>query len=381
MSQSETDKRARLWFYSRSLDAFSSRDFRSSYECKSVNSSVTVSGSNSLLSNTNATKHWALVLDYMSKNPETPNKVNKRILYEATDVGGLLVAWKTEHGEDEEDDWKKMPGFEKEDHGEVFINEQRASQYCEEFNKQNLKYVATKDNCQRFVSEFLANLRIDGVICLPVSIAGAKAWFGSVASTSLQSCTNLGSASFISDYLIKRVGNGTYDWLMKQAIEQISINGFGKISILAESPIKEYMAEEGKQLVLTALGEATENWLNASRGAFTWWNLLQIPVEFIVGKLMKSKGFTDLEAYGGKKMASALTASGVGFVAGGPFGLLGSLAFWIATEIIAMLGMDAINYILVIPFFELSCSRSWLGPNWSKTKLYIPHCVVPSFCF
>ena len=135
MSQSETDKRARLWFYSRSLDAFSSRDLRSSSECKSVNSSVTVSGSNSLLSNTNATKHWALVLDYMSKNPETPNKVNKRILYEATDVGGLLVAWKTEHGEDEEDEWKKMPGFEKEDHGEVFINEQRASQYCEEFNK------------------------------------------------------------------------------------------------------------------------------------------------------------------------------------------------------------------------------------------------------
>ena len=147
---------------------------------------------------------------------------------------------------------------------------------------------------------------------------------------------------------------------MKEAIEQISINGFGKISVLAESPIKEYMAEEGKQLVLTALGEATENLLNFSRGAFTWWNLLQIPVEFIVGKLMKSKGFTDLEAYGGKKMASALTASGVGFVAGGPFGLLGSLAFWIATEIIAMLGMDAINYILVILFFKLSrfiCSK------------------------
>ena len=45
--------------------------------------------------------------------------------------------------------------------------------------------------------------------------------------------------------------------------------------IWIESPIKEYMAQEGKQLILTSFGEMTENMLNAGRGAFSWWNLLQ----------------------------------------------------------------------------------------------------------
>ena len=77
--------------------------------------------------------------------------------------------------------------------------------------------------------------------------------------------------------------------------------------------------------------------MNMSRGAFTWWNLLQVPVELIVGKLMKSRGFNDLQAYAVKKVASFSTAAVVGLFAGGPFGLLGSLAFWIAAEVLATL--------------------------------------------
>ena len=55
-----------------------------------------------------------------------------------------------------------------------------------------------------------------------------------------------------------------------------------------------------------------------------------------MGKLMKYSGFTDLQSYGAKKLASLLTAAGVGALAG-PFGVLGSVAFWIASEIVATL--------------------------------------------
>ena len=55
-----------------------------------------------------------------------------------------------------------------------------------------------------------------------------------------------------------------------------------------------------------------------------------------MGKLMRSNGFTDLQAYGGKKLASCLTAAGVGLLAG-PFGCLASVAFWIATEVVTTL--------------------------------------------
>ena len=53
--------------------------------------------------------------------------------------------------------------------------------------------------------------------------------------------------------------------------------------------------------------------------------------------LMRKTGFTDLQAYGGKKLASCLTAVGVGLISGGPWGCLASLAFWIASEIVATL--------------------------------------------
>ena len=181
--------------------------------------------------------------------------------------------------------------------------------------------------------------------------------------------------------------------LVKELITKINLNGFGQISILTESPIKEYMAEEGKKLILTSLGEATENWLNFSRGAFNWYNLLQIPVELIVGRLMKSAGFTNLQAYGGKKLASCLTAIGVGAVAGGPFGVLGSLAFWIAAEIVATLvklllgkifgegfttmfgGSESIELIKSIyRFFEIKISSGvdasleWMREYMEKTQ-------------
>ncbi len=321
------DTQARLWFYSNYLG------FSGSLPSSSTSSGG--HGESAIVPKVlNPVKHWAVVLEYM--RIKDPIQVNKRVLYEADNERGLLVAKYIAHGEDEEEEWRQKPGFDKQDHGMVTANEARARNYCEGFNQLKIKYVATEDNCQRFVEEFVANVLIDAKISMPTTVREAKSWFSSVASTSLASLSNFGSAALVKDYVLKsRIGEGPLEMMVKEAIKQLNLNGFGKVSILAESPLKEYMAEEGKQLVLTTFGEVTENVLNASRGAFTWWNLLQIPVELIVGKLMKSAKFTDLEAYGGKKLASCLTAAGVGGFAGGPAGSLASVALWIATEVIA----------------------------------------------
>lgn len=125
---------------------------------------------------------------------------------------------------------------------------------------------------------------------------------------------------------------------VQEAIKKINVQGgIGQIKLLAQGPIKDFMAKEGTQLMVTACGEMAENLLSACRGAFSWWNLLQIPVELIVGKLMKNDGYTDLQAYAGKKAASFATAAGVGLIFGGPFGCLASIGFWIAAEVVSTL--------------------------------------------
>lgn len=281
VTMTQVDKNARIWLYCKDLES-----------AASLKSSSLVKGSRPGFPK--ALKHWAVRLDYMSS--KRPSQVNKSILYHANNEQGLLVARELMLGEDEDEEWRNAHGFTMEDHGLVTINEARAKTYCENFNQLKIKYVATKDNCQRFVDDFLANLLPDTAICLPTTVKEAKQWFESISSLGLSSLANCGSAHLLKEMIHSRIGQG----VIKETIKQINLNGFGKISILSESPIKEYMAKEGKQLVLTAFGEMTENMLNAGRGAFSWWNLLQIPAELIVNKLMKDAGFTDLQAYGGK---------------------------------------------------------------------------------
>ena len=334
----QIEKSCRIWFYSRDVDATASLSTSTSSQSSSTGAPK-------------ALKHWAIILDYMSTR--NPSQVNKRILYEALNTAGLLVARWLEHAGDEEEDWKNKSGFMREDHGMVTINEERAKNYCDNFNQQKIKYVAISDNCQRFVDEFIANLLPDAAISLPTSIKEVKTGVFSALSTSLNSLSNVGSATLIQDLIIKSIGNANgYDLMFKEAIQQINLNGFGKISILKQSPFKEFMEKEGKTLILSCLGEMTENMMNASRGAFSWLNLLQVPVELIVGKLMSSTGFTDLQAYGGKKLASCVTAAGVGALAGGPFGCLGSVAFWIASEVVTTLFKCLLNKLVGKSFTE-----------------------------
>ncbi len=308
------DKDARLWFYSRDL--------------LSVASLPTSSKGADGTGGPRALKHWAVLLEYMST--KKPGKVNNGILYEANNEQGLLVAREVPHGNDEEEEWEQSSGFVKRDHGMVRIHEARAKSYCRGFNEQRIRYVATRDNCQRFVSEFIANLLPDSAIPLPrMTAEEAKSWCSSASSTAINFLANLGSAALVREFLIKTaVGSGTS---LKDVITMFNLS-IGKQSLL-----KQWMAKEGAQIMRPVIGRSAENMVNVCRGAFTWWNLLQVPVEMFVGKLLRCAGCSDLQAYGGKKAASVLTAAGVGLVVAGPFGCLGSVCFWIVAEVIATL--------------------------------------------
>ena len=103
----------------------------------------------------------------------------------------------------------------------------------------------------------------------------------------------------------------------------------------ASEGVSDFIKENLKFLILNAQQEFVEAVINATRGAFTWWQLLQIPVELGVHLLMKKKWFQDTLGYhdpGGKfayaasKIASVHAAGLVGLcVTGGGWGLFGRL--------------------------------------------------------
>jgi hypothetical protein len=95
--------------------------------------------------------------------------------------------------------------------------------------------------------------------------------------------------------------------------------------------------------------------LSFSKGAFSPWQFLQIPVEILTKQLVKAHGFKTYTpeernafAYALSKVTSLTTAACVGLVAG-PFGVLGGVAFWIAAEAVSYFVRKVIlNYLILI---------------------------------
>ena len=274
---------ATIWFYSKDVSGFAS-----------------VSGSKKVLATNggspSAFKHWAVVVGFKSK--KDPSRLNKRILYDANcDPEGFLLARELFFGQDEEEDWKSQKGFSEKNHGDFPFNEALAKSYCSAFNERKIKYVATSDNCQMFVNEFLANLLPDSTISLPPLANETFFWLSGISSALLDSIGSVGSAALIEKALLAHASRTGVSPIIQEVLKDISLNGIGEITVLSEGPIKELMAKEGQHLILSVFGEMTENMFNAGRGAFSWLNLIQIPVEMIVCKLMKSNGFTNVQAF------------------------------------------------------------------------------------
>jgi hypothetical protein len=256
------------------------------------------------------------------------------VLYESNcDKDGLHVAWSLPHGPDEEFTWRQRPGFRCFAYGEHKIDKAAAASYIEIFNGLKEKYELIGKNCQLFAQNFLANLVVDSNFVLPVNADEVKKDASSWAcSASIQSSLRASSPKVSQRVLSSLASNNGIIELSKKVCSSMG-NKIGHLT----PEMQEWMAREGTALISQAMGEVGENWLRVSEGAFTWWNLLQIPAEIIAKYLARSAGFSELQSYGASKLASFLMAAGVGALAAGPFGILGSVGFWLIAEVIGTL--------------------------------------------
>jgi len=160
-----------------------------------------------------------------------------------------------------------------------------------------------------------------------------------VGSMSVSSSIRYASEGFIQKCLVEMVKlDIPREQALKEGLRELNLcKGFGPVSLLELLPVKEHMAETGENLMLTCYGEILEKYTNAARGAFSMTNLLQIPVEIFVGWLMRYFEFDDLQTLMGKKLASCLTAAGVGFCTGGPIGALASFVFWAVSWMVSVI--------------------------------------------
>ena len=349
MAQEGTEKKVKtkFWLYCRNLGP---------------QGSFTSLGSANPLAST-AFKHWAVVTEEEGDDP---------YIFEAFNVNGLLEASHAYLGKKVRQQWENDGGFFKKDLEEMPFCRAQGISFCKDVNERKEKYAAFEDNCQKFVNEFMSNFNIESV--LPSMAATQKTILGSITSASLNSITNFSSGTVVKDMIIKRVGNGSLDKVLKDFLTEASAQGIGKISLLADSPMKEAIAETGRDIVLTAAGEVTENMINAWSGAFNPWQIIQVVVEPITKSFLQEWGFDKTQSYGGSKVASLLVSGGVGLLAGGPVGIASSLAFWLAAEIVAYLIRKLFEYAFGSTFkdlfgesqTELLAKRIF---NWFKCKL------------
>ena len=250
-----------------------------------------------------AYKHWALVLEFFKTGTLEPEVCE---IWEGVRTGdGQLMAQNKPLALSK---WAEYKGEDKLEIDIVDFDRDAATAFCKEFNNRNLNYIAFEENCQTFVEELVVEIGISSCLDLPTQAKENKSfWEGvSVGSSGLATRLVARSPVFLDDALI---------WLQSQ----VAGKPLEKLLIISSSELKKKM-------------------INALNGAASWWQLLQIPVEILTKNMLEQVGYDDIEAYGGSKLASFITASGVGniIVPGGP-GLVASIALWVSLELLAFL--------------------------------------------
>ena len=329
-------------------------------------------------------KHWGLVLEIFNVEKGT----TREKLLEAGDCGGKLRAELPKDYEDYEEEWKQDPGFAEE---EIPVKEPVActlediNQFIEKFNATKREYSLIFANCQEFVRELLTYLRIENIWTL----TGIKSYAVKAATCSATSSVSLARPaleSICKSMLTAGLGG---DALISQALKSISFVGSSGIDYLngalqtqAGKLLAENAKEQGKQLILSASGELAERLMQGMQGSITWWQLLQIPVELGTKILLESEWFktvmkeelgfniTDDHAYLVSKMASLTTASVVGGVVTGGWGIIGAVVLWFAAEFVSFAMRLLAGY--VSSWFTEDGSdyfEQYLGPSKTMTLI------------
>merc|ERR1712130_1096342 len=271
-------EKARVWLYCPTLEI---------KNISSVNAEEVPLG---VVSN-RAYKHWALVLEYFKSGTLEPEMCE---IWEGIRTNdGQLVAQNKPLA------LSKWEEFKDEDKMEIeIINFDRdsAAAFCREFNNRNLNYVAFEENCQTFIEELVVEIGISSCLDLPTQAKENKSfWEGfSNASSGLVTRVVAKSPTFLDEAL---------GYIQSQ---------------VAGRPLET--------LIIVSSSEIKKKMMNALKAAGSWWQLLQIPVEILTKNMLEQVGYDDIEAYGGSKLASFITAAAVGniVVPGGP-GLAASI--------------------------------------------------------
>ena len=121
--------------------------------------------------------------------------------------------------------------------------------------------------------------------------------------------------------------------------------------------ITRYILEEGLEetteatmkAVLTRLfqncgEEVIENLAQAANGAFSPWQLIQIPVEIAVYGICKLFKKDEKFCYDMGKLASFITAAVAGGAVGGQAGFGGAVLFWVVGEFVAWVIRKLLDY-------------------------------------
>ncbi|XP_063723824.1 uncharacterized protein LOC134851606 isoform X1 [Symsagittifera roscoffensis] len=337
------------------------------------------------------TKHWGVVLDVYDGN----GIPRYRKLLEAYDQQGVLHSEMTDYDEP----WNESPGFKEtqvilRDNYPAYSNP-ALNAFIENINIARKSYHLISENCQEFIRYLLVFLGIqDSWACY---LRTAKQTCSEAISWSLQLSSR--SCYYVFKQLFEKISREGVVRVFRESLELLgrgAAEAFRRIGTETGEVFVQVIKEEATRLIVNAEQEIVEALLNASRGAFTWWQLLQIPVELGVRLLMESEWFQDeLDyrdptgkwAYAVSKIASIGYAGLVGLCMAGQWGLVGAVVIWFAQELITF-GLRMISGW--ISTFYTSDGRDffdrYIGPskslqlfNWIfNTDYQIPRRVRPA---
>ena len=132
-------QQARVWLYAKNLSVLKSADVAPAYN------------------------HLAVIVEYLDK--EGP--VDRQELYEVgRNEEGNVVAFNMAFSSRLDREGMNEPGAERRDLGERTVNQRAVLTFCNRVTGKKEKYSAFKNNCQKFVEEFLSLLD-GGEMALP----------------------------------------------------------------------------------------------------------------------------------------------------------------------------------------------------------------------
>lgn len=337
-------------------------------------------------------KHWGVILHiYEGDLKERPMLIQAL----RNDDGKLYCEMETYYSKIEVK-WRNTPGYNEEVlplDRTVSFDERQLRNFIEGYNALKKDYNVIFSNCQEFIRDLLAHLDLEEIFHKILAYPFKK---------SLTEAFSWSSESLVRGSTLVAIGQKLeiigVEALKKELGSNIGLFGKESVTMLKDaagsefgSTLIEEALKESINLLRNAGGELVDRLLyEMSKGALTWWQLLQIPVELITRKLLETEWAKeninmDLDrAYVLSKQASLGTAVATGgVVGGGAPGMGGAVIMWIGAEVVSFTLRILCGWISTFvtedktDFFVKYIGKSrTLGVIKNSWKLNLPSSVV-----